>query len=46
MAGNMEEMKQLGKQMEHLRTEHELEQSGRMSDPDQHQSEGIVEKNS
>ncbi|KGR82908.1 hypothetical protein [Lysinibacillus odysseyi] len=33
MANTMEELKNLGKQMEHLRDEQQLEQDGREADP-------------
>ncbi|MGD7047802.1 hypothetical protein [Rossellomorea marisflavi] len=33
MAGNMEEMEQLGKQMERLRTNEELEEDNKQPDP-------------
>ncbi len=35
MANTMEELKNLGKQMEHLRDETQLEEDGRESDPEQ-----------
>ncbi|WP_111439620.1 hypothetical protein [Psychrobacillus insolitus] len=35
MATNMEEVKQLGKQMEKMRDDNELEQDNRVSDPAQ-----------
>ena len=39
MANNMEEVKQLGKQMEHLRDEQQLEEVGRINDPEQFDDE-------
>lgn len=35
MANNMEEIKQLGKQMEDMRNEAQLEEDGRENDPEQ-----------
>lgn len=35
MANTMEELKNLGKQMEHLRDEKQLEEDGREADPEQ-----------
>lgn len=39
MANTMEELKNLGKQMEHLRDEKQLEEDGRESDPEQFDDE-------
>ncbi|MER2000288.1 MAG: hypothetical protein ABS882_10955 [Lysinibacillus sp.] len=39
MVSNMEELKQLGKQMEHMRDEMQLEEDGRINDPEQFDDE-------
>lgn len=44
MASNMEEVKQLGKQMEKLRDERKLNQDERVADPSQHDHAPETEK--
>lgn len=44
MASNMEEVKQLGKQMEKLRDEQELTEDDRVADPSQHDRAPKIEK--
>lgn len=44
MATNMEEVKQLGKQMEKLRDDNELEQDNRVSDPAQSDGASAMKK--
>ena len=41
MANTMEELYDLGKQMEHLRDEQQLEKDGRESDPVQFDEDGL-----
>jgi len=41
MANTMEELKNLGKQMEHLRDEKQLEKDGRQADPEQFDEENL-----
>ena len=44
MANSMEELKLLGKQMEHLRDEQQLEEANRIADPQQFDDEVEVDK--
>ena len=44
MATNMEEVKQLGKQMEKMRDDNELEQDNRVSDPAQSEDTSSMKK--
>lgn len=44
MATNMEEVKQLGKQMEKMRDDNELEQDNRVSDPAQSDDTSSMKK--
>lgn len=44
MASNMDELKQLGKQMEKLRDERELSQDERVADPSQHDKSPEIQK--
>lgn len=44
MANSMEELKLLGKQMEHLRDEQQLEEANRIADPQQFDDEVELDK--
>ncbi|MEG0472475.1 MAG: multidrug ABC transporter ATPase [Solibacillus sp.] len=44
MANTFEELKMLGKQMEHMRDEQQLEEQNRISDPQQFDNEESMEK--